>query len=442
MIKDFIANHNLHLFMVFFVFIFIRWGIVYFNAVRYKPYQYPEDKINFFTSVVIPVVDEPLDLFDSVLRNIAAQRPSEIIIVINGPRNKALESICKQLHKEIGDTTIIKGYHTNVPGKRNAIDVAMKRIDPRSDITLLVDSDTVWTEKTLIELLKPFACDKKIGGVTTRQKILDPNRKLVTMFANLLEEIRAEGTMKAMSVTGKVGCLPGRTIAFRTKILLECMDEFMNETFMGFHKEVSDDRALTNLTLKMGYKTVMQDTSVVYTDAPTQWKKFVRQQLRWAEGSQYNNLKMTPWMFKNAKLMAFIYWSDMIMPMMLISVYANTFICQILNRVGYNIPTLNYTDAWWQILLFIILGCIFSFGARNINVMRQLKWYYTPMIPIFIAVLTVVMVPVRLLGLMRCSDDLGWGTRKLQEDEDEKETEEDAAGLKKETVPPSDDNKQ
>jgi hyaluronan synthase len=295
----------------------------------------------------------------------------------------------------------------------------MARIDPRSEITLLVDSDTVWTEKTLVELLKPFACDENVGGVTTRQKILDPNRKLVTMFANLLEEIRAEGTMKAMSVTGKVGCLPGRTIAFRTKILLDCMDEFMNETFMGFHKEVSDDRALTNLTLKMGYKTVMQDTSVVYTDAPTEWKKFVRQQLRWAEGSQYNNLKMTPWMFKNAKLMCFIYWSDMIMPMMLISVYVNTFVCQILNHVGFAIPTLNYTDAWWQIILFIILGCILSFGARNINVMRQLKWYYTLMIPVFIAVLTVVMVPVRLLGLMRCSDDLGWGTRKLKEDPQE-----------------------
>lgn len=113
----------------------------------------------------------------------------------------------------------------------------MEHINPNSDITVLVDSDTVWTEDTLSELLKPFACDQKIGGVTTRQKILDPDRKLVTMFANLLEEIRAEGTMKAMSVTGKVGCLPGRTIAFRTQILIDVMYDFMNETFMGFHKK-------------------------------------------------------------------------------------------------------------------------------------------------------------------------------------------------------------
>lgn len=262
---------------------------------------------------------------------------------------------------------------------------------------------------------------KKIGGVTTRQKILDPDRKLVTMFANLLEEIRAEGTMKAMSVTGKVGCLPGRTIAFRTQILIDVMYDFMNETFMGFHKEVSDDRSLTNLTLRKGYKTVMQDTSVIYTDAPTEWKKFIRQQLRWSEGSQYNNLRMTPWMLKNAKLMCFIYWSDMISPMMLVSVYANTIICKVLNILGCAIPTLAYTAPWWQIILFILLGCIISFGSRNIKVMRSVKWYYTLLLPVFILVLTVVMVPIRLLGLMLCSDDMEWGTRKLEEDNDKVE---------------------
>ena len=36
-------------------------------------------------------------------------------------------------------------------------------------------------------------------------------------------------------------------------------------------------------------------------------------------------------------------------------------------------------------------------------------------------VLTVVMVPIRLLGLMLCSDDMEWGTRKLEEDNDKVE---------------------
>lgn len=422
MVEDYIKTHNLHLFMFFFAFIFIRWGIVFFHAIRYKPYDYEDKEINYFTSVLLPVVDEPLDLFYSVLMKIARQNPSEIIVVINGPKNEGLENLCVDFNRNLPICfTPVQHYYTPVAGKRNGIRVAMEHINPNSDITVLVDSDTVWTEDTLSELLKPFACDQKIGGVTTRQKILDPDRKLVTMFANLLEEIRAEGTMKAMSVTGKVGCLPGRTIAFRTQILIDVMYDFMNETFMGFHKEVSDDRSLTNLTLRKGYKTVMQDTSVIYTDVPTEWKKFIRQQLRWSEGSQYNNLRMTPWMLKNAKLMCFIYWSDMISPMMLVSVYANTIICKVLNILGCAIPTLAYTAPWWQIILFILLGCIISFGSRNIKVMRSVKWYYTLLLPVFILVLTVVMVPIRLLGLMLCSDDMEWGTRKLEEDNDKAE---------------------
>ena len=63
---------------------------------------------------------------------------------------------------------------------------------------------------------------------------------------------------------------------------------------MGVFLEVSDDRTLTNLTLKEGYRTVYQYTSLVYTDAPLQVKKLFKQQLRWARGSQYNTLRMLP----------------------------------------------------------------------------------------------------------------------------------------------------
>ena len=420
MFIDFFKNQNLHYFMLFFIFIFIRWGFVYFNAIKYKPYEYEGDK-KFNTSVIIPVVDEPLDLFNQVLTRIAKQDPSEIIVVINGPKNEGLEKCVDVFSKDLKSSehsnVLVKCFYTSVAGKRNAVCVGMEHTMPDSDIAILVDSDTVWTENTLSELVKPFACDDEIGGVTTRQKILDPNRKLVTMFANLLEEIRAEGSMKAMSYRGKVGCLPGRTIAFRTSILRTVMYDFMHEEFMGIHKEVSDDRSLTNLTLQLGYKTVMQDTSVVYTDAPTQWKKFIRQQFRWSEGSQYNNLRMTKWMAKNAKLMCFIYWTDMLMPMMLISVYMNALLCIILNHCGADIPTINYTGAIYATVLLIILGCIFSFGARNIKVMLDLPFYYTLLIPIFIFVLTIIMVPVRLVGLSKCADGMGWGTRKLTAEE-------------------------
>ena len=86
------------------------------------------------------------------------------------------------------------------------------------------------------------------------------------------------------------------------------------------------------------------------------------------------------------------------------------------------IPTLAYTAHGGKIILFILLGCTpLAFGSRNIKVMRSVKWYYTLPLHSFILVLTVVMVPIRLLGLMLCSDDMEWGTRKLEEDNDKVE---------------------
>lgn len=425
MLKDLIDNSNLHWFFVFFVFILIRWAIVFFNSLRYKNYKY-HGKKKFFTSVIIPVVDEPIDVFSNVLLRIAKQRPNEMIIVINGPKNKKLENVCARLKKACGHISELKGLevktiYTPTPGKRNAIRLGIEAANKCSEISVLVDSDTVWTKNTLSELLKPFAVDNKIGGVTTRQKIFKPNRNIVTMFANLLEEIRAEGSMKAMSSTGKVGCLPGRTIAFRTNILRKVMNEFMTEKFMGIHKEVSDDRSLTNLTLKLGYKTVMQDTSVVYTDAPLTWRKFIRQQLRWAEGSQYNNLRMTGWMFKNSKLMFFIYWTDMIMPMLLISVYANILICFICNHfLSMNVATIAYPSAIWLTAILIVAGSILSFGCRNIKVLLHMPFYYVLLLPVFIVILTIIMVPVRIVGFMRCADELGWGTRNIGQEQQKK----------------------
>ena len=424
MVSDYLRTHNLHWFMIVFLFIMIRWAVVFFTSLRYK--EYVCENKDYFTSVIIPVVDEPLDMFTMVLTEMVKQTPNEIIVVVNGPENPQLLGLVENLqmtwksHPDYSGVSL-KLFYTTTPGKRNAVRIGVEESDPNSDITVLVDSDAIWVKDTLKNLLMPFSADEKIGGVTTRQKIYDPDRKFVTMVAGVLEEIRAEGTMKAMSVTGKVGCLPGRTIAFRTSILRSAMHEFMTEEFMGFHKEVSDDRSLTNITLKMGYKTVMQDSSVVYTDAPLSWKKFARQQLRWAEGSQYNNIRMTPWMLKNAKLMCYIYWCDMLMPLLLFSIYGNILLCTLVRSLGYHIDTLVYHDSLPVIAALIFVGSTVSLGSRNIRIFSHVSPDYILFLPVMVLVLTVFMAPIRVIGLMKCADSLGWGTRVIEEQKAEPE---------------------
>jgi cellobiuronic acid synthase len=395
---NFMNTGQVRYFLIFFAIIWLRWFIVNSVAATYKPFN---GSYRTTKSVVIPVVDEEPALFETVLRSIKRERPQQIIVIINGPKNRSLEAVCKK----VGG---IEYHWTRTPGKRNALRVGMKYVT--GDISVLVDSDTIWTKHTLSELMKPFA-DATIGGVTTRQRITDPTARMLSRFCDWLEDVRALGTLQAMSVTGFVGCLPGRTIAFRTDIIHRVMKQFMHEEFLGFHKEVSDDRSLTNLTLRAGYKTVLQSTSVVYTEAPTSWKVFIRQQLRWSEGSQYNNVKMSGWMFKHAQLMFFIYWTDTLLPFMLWAMYGSYIINLIFLRQPYMADTLIGTQSMLIVMSATLIGAYISYSIRQLHVIggRPVHLLY---IPLYILLLSFVMAPIRMIGFAKLADDLGWGTRK------------------------------
>ncbi|MEU6853060.1 glycosyltransferase family 2 protein [Actinacidiphila alni] len=387
-------------FAVFMALIWLLWLIKVVLARRYKPWKRPHQTT---TSVIIPVVDEPEELFREVVGRIIDQRPTEIIVVINGPRNPSLERICDDLG--------VFWKWTPIPGKRNALKVGLD--ESSGEIAVLVDSDTIWTTNTLSELVKPFR-DPEVGGVTTRQRILQPSRTVLTRWADWLESVRCQYAMPAMSVLGTVGCLPGRTIAFRSSILFDCMDAFLGEKFLGVFLEVSDDRTLTNYTLKAGYKTVYQSTSLVYTDAPLQLKKLAKQQYRWARGSQYNTLRMMPWMLRNSKMLALFYFTDVAVPFVLLGTFASWLVAAThRGRPGiyHDLPLPD--DATKSMVLLIGLAAVMSLFSLMFRFGRHFA--YRPQdllfLPTFMLINTLLLLPVRLLGFFRCAHNASWGTR-------------------------------
>ncbi|MFJ6573739.1 glycosyltransferase family 2 protein [Streptomyces sp. NPDC091292] len=394
-------NHGtVYPFAVFMTMIWALWVLRILLARRYKPWTRPYYAT---TSVIIPVVDEPEDLFRSVLRRIIEQQPTEIIVVINGRRNPNLERICT----DVG----VMWLWTEIPGKRNALRVGLEHAT--GEISVLVDSDTIWTKDTLSELIKPFR-ERKVGGVTTRQRILDPGRAVLTRWADWLESVRCQYSMPAMSVLGTVGCLPGRTIAFRKHILDKCMDDFLSEKFLGVFLEVSDDRTLTNYTLKAGYKCVYQSTSLVYTDAPLELKKLAKQQYRWARGSQYNTLRMFWWMLRHAKILWLFYIADILVPFVLIGTFASWVVAAFSRSKPGIYNELPLPEVAWQSLAFIlVLAAIMSLLSMAVRFGRHFAYRPQDMffLPIFMVINTLLLLPVRLLGFFRMAHNASWGTR-------------------------------
>lgn len=402
-IRDTIANHRLYLFTLFVLLIWVVWLWKMLLSRRYEPFRTPCDAT---ASVVIPVVDEPVDLFREVLRRITAQGPHEVIVVINGPENPSLEAICD----EFADRGVTWRW-TPIPGKRNAVKVGVE--ESTGEISVLVDSDTIWMPEVLPELLKPFA-DPAVGGVTTNQRILAPNRHVLTRWADWMESVRSCYSMPAMSVLGTVGCLPGRTIAFRRRVLLDAMPAFLHAKFLGVFLEVSDDRTLTNETLKQGFRTVYQATSVVYTDAPVTWRKMAKQQLRWARGSQYNTLRMLPWMLRRTPTLAFFYICDIVLPFMLLGTLTGWVFRQLTGTEANLFQGLvgEYGRGWG---FFLVIG-LSALGVVASSAIRQSRHLArTPSdlwrMPAFIIISTFLLQPVRLYGFVRMAHTSGWGTR-------------------------------
>lgn len=396
------AQDEVYLFAFFSALVWALWVLKVVLSRRYRPVTQPYTTT---TSVVIPVVDEPLDLFRDVLRRIVEQRPDEVIVVINGARNLGLERVSDEF------APLVRWVHTPVPGKRNAVKIGTEM--STGAVTVLVDSDTIWTPGALSELLKPFA-DPQVGGVTTRQRILEPTRSWITRWADWLENTRALYSMPAQSSVGQVGCLPGRTIAFRRDILVRVMDKFMSERFLGVFLEVSDDRTLTNLTLKEGYRTVYQHTSLVYTDAPLQIRKLFKQQLRWARGSQYNTLRMTPWMLGHAPVLAVFFLTDILLPFLLVGTIVG-WVYRVVSGTGVNLYQAileMYTGStgWFWVVALMIVSSVLSMAIRQIRHLQEKPTDFLRL-PIFIVVSTFFLMPIRLLGFLRMAHVSGWGTR-------------------------------
>ena len=400
-LRDTLQNGRVYLFTFFVAIVWLNWMRKVQLSRRYRPFT---GTVTSTTSVIIPVVDEPEELFDEVLRRIVAQQPDEVLVVINGPRNERLEQICNRFDR-------VSWTWTTTPGKRNALRLGVERA--KGDVVVLVDSDTIWTRNTLGELLKPFA-DERIGGVTSRQHILAHDRHVLTRWADWMECVRNEYSMPAMSVLGTVGCLPGRTIAFRRQVLVDAMPNFLGARFLGLFLEVSDDRTLTNEALKQGYRTVYQGTSVVYTDAPTAWKKMAKQQLRWARGSQYNTLRMLPWMLRNARTLAFFYLCDVGLPFLLL--------CTITGW-AFRVATTNPPNLFRGVVAtyghgvaFVVLitsSILMSTLASAIRQSRHLRNRPDDLLrlPAYLIISTVFLMPIRILGFVRMAHASGWGTR-------------------------------
>ena len=259
----------------------IVWGIKKIGATLYVPMQ--EERTDRAMSIITPVYNEDPITFNLALRSWEKNSPDEIIAVID-ERDKD----CIRVFKEFGkNRPWIKLIVTTKPGKRQAL--ADGILEAKNSIVALVDSDTLWDINIKQKLLAPFS-DPSIGGVTPRNHPVKCE-SIWEKMTDVFWDMRNYYDLPSQTAMGSfLTCLTGRTSLYRRYLILPKIDEFLNEILLGRRKESGEDKCLTRLIQKDGWKTYYQSTAVIYSVAASEFKTFVSQRLRWTRNSHNSDL--------------------------------------------------------------------------------------------------------------------------------------------------------
>jgi hyaluronan synthase len=363
-------------FMAFFAYVWAVWGAKALAARRYRPSTASPGQLA--ASVIVPVYREPEALFRRVLESVAANRPAELIVIVDGGDAELAAVAADHADRVLRLPKV---------GKRDAIEAGLRASDPATEVVVVVDSDTVWAPGALEEMLRPFA-DPRVGGVTPRQAVIDGQDGPVRRLASWIEDIRYHLVVPAQSVFGQVGCLAGRTIAYRRVAFEPAVDRLVRQAVLGMRQHIGDDRVLTNELLRAGWRTVYQSTALVETDAPSQWRTFWRQQLRWGRSSQRETLLSLRWLWRRPVAFA-SFATDIVTPFGLYAVAALAVAHALRGDGGVAGLPLGLE------LALGYAGMVVSIGVRQLGHVRRYPRDLRRL-PILVLQLTFVMVPLRI----------------------------------------------
>lgn len=275
-------------------------------------YRSPADAgIEPTVAIIIPAFNEGA----SVLRTISAcieqdypQDRMQIVCVDDGSSDDTWSYIQHAVNR-YGERVLGITLGSN-QGKRAAMAEGVRRTD--SEILVFIDSDSEPVPGGLRRILQPFS-RPDVGAVAglTHARNADVNaltRMQATRYFVSFQLLKA-----AESVLGAVSCCSGCFSAYRRTAVEPLLDAWEHQRFLGAACTYGDDRALTNMVIKDGYRSEYHAGAVALTDVPVAYDGFFRQQLRWKKS----------WLRESPILLAHIWRSrPLAFPVVLLSTLA------------------------------------------------------------------------------------------------------------------------
>jgi len=267
----------------------LSWRIWF--ACRYKPYAPLSDNALPTVTIVIPAYNEGSQILHtvrSVMNSRYPMKKMQVICVDDGSRDDTW--VWMQTAKQEFPWRMQLIRQPFNQGKRRALMAGFSRATGQVYVT--IDSDSEVLPDTLRHLVSPLAGDPRVGAVAGNVRVLNLAEGFIPKMMEVSFTCGFDFIRSGQSVYGGVFCTPGALSAYRSDVINPHLQDWINQTFMGHHATIGEDRALTNLVLGCGFRVVYQRKAVVLTKVPTNFTGLRRMLLRWARSNVRENLVM------------------------------------------------------------------------------------------------------------------------------------------------------
>lgn len=379
----------------FLAYLFIQYS-------RYRPIESVADSGLPTCTIIVPAYNEGRFVFDTLMSIAKSRYPAsklQLIAIDDGSKDDTWKWMQKA-KAELGDFLSIYQQPHNM-GKRYALYRGFKMAS--GDVLVTIDSDSLINEDTLRNLVSPFVTNPRCGAVAGNVKIHNLKRAVIPKMLNISFAFSFGFIRAAQSSVKTVLCTPGALSAYRKQAVMNCLEDWINQTFLGVKTDIGEDRAMTNMILKQGYHTLFQSNALVYTNIPETYRNLRRMFTRWERSNVRENIMMSRFAFKkfregtklHARVLLFNQWLS------IIAAYPALFV-MLLTIVAY--PRLFLSSTIVSIAIFSIIPALYYGFSHSF---RKSPWIFT--YNIFYSFFLFWITPYAILTANR----RGWLTREI-----------------------------
>jgi len=344
-------------------------------------------------TLLIPVFNEEEEIERTIRQVMETEYPADnlqVIVINDGSTDGTLESIQKA-RKSYPEVIVVNFEESR--GKRHALSAGVRMAT--GDFMIFIDSDSFLKPDAICRLLDHFG-DPDVAAVTGHCDVENVWTNSLTKMQSVRYYVAFRVMKAAESVFDSITCLSGPLACYRTSRLMEVVDAWETQTFLGQPATYGDDRSLTNMLLRRHCKVRYAERAICTTIVPDDHMTFLRQQMRWKRSWFRESLIACTFMWKKQPLMALSFYLGFILPMVAPAIVLRALIV---------IPMLNYVWPLNYIIGVFVMSAMLS--SVYLLVKRSRLWLYGVVFCFYYMFILVWQLPIAVLTFASTT----WGTR-------------------------------